>query len=612
MRLPSLLLLFALLPLAACDDCRPGGGGGGGDPDAEPAPDAVVIPAFRNPVDLPDGDVALGALQLLGADVDGADRNCDICHGLTRARLRSWLELSEASMADCLTDLQVDRRDDAVPMIECLRTNPAQVGSPFSPARLGFYATAAHLDWFDYLVHLGYPDTGDDVHAELVERVQMPRPGAHALYTQAQFDVIAEWVARGLPLLDDLVAPEPGGDCVPSIGPEVATHVAAMATQGWAAVNTDNGLNLYGCAGAASPRDCLVTYPRASETAYGAMWEQDLPGAVIRVLRTNNFHSSFWVRSSADGRFIAQGGGSPAGGNSTIIDLRENRLIGTSAFYDPGFFPDNSGFAFQGGGAAFCDQRLLTREPYDNFISYTESDCRLNNGVALYQHMGAALGGGDYWTVAGQFVSDSGGHSPTTSNPPATFDGGSAITLVPLVHDGTTFVASAGINKSTPGEGDTVMSPSSRLLIARVTGANGRQAGFRMRQMIATPSGNTYSIEVPPVARYCINGGKPHVSFNERWMVLHSYVTDADAVELGFTGPGDPGFAPYRSQGAANLYLVDLLNGDRVRLTRMAPGQYALFPHFRSDGWIYFNVRLSGLGNEYMAATDAALFVAGQ
>jgi hypothetical protein len=34
--------------------------------------------------------------------------------------------------------------------------------------------------------------------------------------------------------------------------------------------------------------------------------------------------------------------------------------------------------------------------------------------------------------------------------------------------------------------------------------------------------------------------------------------------------------------------LVDLRTGAVQRLTTMHPGQYALFPHFRSDGWIYF------------------------
>jgi len=39
----------------------------------------------------------------------------------------------------------------------------------------------------------------------------------------------------------------------------------------------------------------------------------------------------------------------------------------------------------------------------------------------------------------------------------------------------------------------------------------------------------------------------------------------------------------------------------------MEPGQYALYPHFRSDGWIYFMVRTLGQGSEHIVASDAAL-----
>ena len=39
----------------------------------------------------------------------------------------------------------------------------------------------------------------------------------------------------------------------------------------------------------------------------------------------------------------------------------------------------------------------------------------------------------------------------------------------------------------------------------------------------------------------------------------------------------------------------------------MHAGQYALYPHFRSDGWIYFLVRDKVTNKEYAVASDAAL-----
>jgi hypothetical protein len=107
-----------------------------------------------------------------------------------------------------------------------------------------------------------------------------------------------------------------------------------------------------------------------------------------------------------------------------------------------------------------------------------------------------------------------------------------------------------------------------------------------------------------------VQGAKPNFSFDERFMVTHHYVTDADAVELGFSGASDPGFQAYRDKGASNLYLIDLTTGARTRITGMKPGQYALYPHFRSDGWIYFLVRTPGDAGERIVASDAALVLA--
>ena len=55
------------------------------------------------------------------------------------------------------------------------------------------------------------------------------------------------------------------------------------------------------------------------------------------------------------------------------------------------------------------------------------------------------------------------------------------------------------------------------------------------------------------------------------------------------------------------MYLVDMRNGAQYRVTNMGPGQYALFPHFRSDGWLYFVVRTESATPEHIVASDAPL-----
>ena len=61
--------------------------------------------------------------------------------------------------------------------------------------------------------------------------------------------------------------------------------------------------------------------------------------------------------------------------------------------------------------------------------------------------------------------------------------------------------------------------------------------------------------------------------------------------------------------GTSNLHLLDLATGELRQITNMPAGMKALFPHFRSDGWIYFLVWGTD-GERMVAASDAALEVA--
>jgi hypothetical protein len=614
MRSTSRLFGLAMVVVAAC------GGGGGGDDDGPP--DAAVAPVFRNPLpNLSDDEVALQALQLMGAQVADADSNCNVCHSLSRAKLRNWQGYSDDSMADCLTNLEVTDPGEAVPMVDCLRDNPGDATSEFRAHRLGLYATGAQLPWFDYLFHLAHPVDGDAMYVDFVSTASMPR-GGHAPYTQGEFDIIAEWVARGMPLLDTLVPEQSFGDCTPSITTAMTDHIEAMATQGWAAVNEAAGINMFGCAGAATVRDCLDTYPRAADTVYGDTWETALPGSVLRVLRVNDYESDYWTRSSADGRFVAHGGsgGPSASDRSTFIDLERDAEVYTTSLYDPGFFPDNSGWMIQGTSgmgsiARVCSSSVLTAEPPPARIDFSGAvtGCSYINAIGLYEHAGRALNDGDYFTVAGQFESDDPGGPQSAHDPQADFST-SVVRLVPLIFDGTTYQAKTSVQTDltdTAEMGDTAINPAATHLFSRVNGPNNGQSGFRVHAINASPSGGTYTVDPEVVATYCVNGGKPGFSYDERFMTVHHFATGADAVELGFSGANDPAFAPYLQQGVANIYLVDLLTGDKTRVTNMKPGQYALYPHFRSDGWMYFMVQTQGQAPEYIVASDAALVVAG-
>ncbi|HLL24624.1 MAG TPA: hypothetical protein VK427_20975, partial [Kofleriaceae bacterium] len=309
-----------------------GGCGGSKDNpqrDASPPPpppdvaiDAAIAPVFRNAVTLSDADLAQQALQIMGAPVPGAQAaSCNTCHGLTRQNLRYWRSLSDTSMARCFTDLDVASAESARAMIDCMRAMPMATAD-FATKKLGIYSTAANLPWFQYVFWKAYGDAGPAKLAELQAMAGMPK-GLTPM-TQGQFDILAEWYVRGLPMLDQTLPADPAPTvCTPNISSEVAPHVTAMKTTGWRAVNTANQMAMHGCGTATDPKLCLATVPLASAQPYGVGW--DVPGqGRLRVLADVDYRSSYWTRSSPDGRFVGHGVQNVAG--SYILDLQRDAL----------------------------------------------------------------------------------------------------------------------------------------------------------------------------------------------------------------------------------------------------------------------------------------------
>jgi hypothetical protein len=295
-----------------------------------PIPDPVV-PLFRYPVGTSDSQLALDALRILGANVPGrATNSCNSCHSLTRQQLRYWRALSDTAMSTCLTDLDVQSPESARNMIECLRSMPSVPQSDFLTRNLGVYSSAVKLPWFDFTVRYGYGETDGKARTilrELTNDVAMPRGTSVPALSQPDFDIVAEWFVRGLPRLEETLPQDPAPTtCVNSISADVGAHVTAMQTQGWRARNTSNMLRSFGCGSSTDPRQCLTSMPYGSAQSYGGGW--DLPGmGRARVLADVSYRTSYWTRSSADGRFIAHGVTSVAG--SYIIDLQRGGALVT-------------------------------------------------------------------------------------------------------------------------------------------------------------------------------------------------------------------------------------------------------------------------------------------
>lgn len=388
------------------------------------------------------------------------------------------------------------------------------------------------------------------------------------------------------------------------VGPEVRAHIMAMQSMGWGALNRARSMMMYGCSGTARPQDCLARHAPVGPGDIGN-GRSALAGATLRLLYSASTRSSYWTRGSPDGRFVARG--------VYIHDMiRDVEIRAVGAQYDPAFFPDNSGYIYQPNGRMCPMSTLTTGMPSSVAISGTGSQCA-GSSVGLYQHLGASLDGADYWaTSAGTAAWDNGGTSPTLTETRRneTWGANASTVLTLMANTGSGFVSVGQRSVRTPYQGDAVITPSSRMLLTRFVDTAGAYQGYILNRLTASHVGAAITAEATEVARYCVQGAKPALSYDERYAVFHHYIgggasVEADARELGFSGASDPGFAPYRTQGAANIYILDLLTARVTRVTTMAPGQYALYPFFRNDGWIYFIVRTLGTTQEHAIASDA-------
>jgi hypothetical protein len=568
----------AMAKLLACGDSPTGCS-------FEPLPSQPILDQGEEAeIDLDGIELARAGLVTLGAKIndtscpggDCSTRRCTECHSVSRVGLRRWADLTRTARETCKlgTDPDTMSETEARAAVDCMRIDPADGSSVFEAAKLGIYTTGVQYGHFQELFRKAYGEaTWLIEYSKFKARVGMPK-GNHPRFTQREHAILVKWFAADLGRLDDALpeAPPPA-TCTPERNATVLdAHLSDMKLDGWAAVNAEAGLHMYGCTGD-DPLACLASTPDRTGT-----WGVAESGK-IRELRKFAFRTSYWTRSSADGRFVGNGGGNTLG--ATITDMDKNKDIGVQASYDPGFFPDNTGFVFQGGtgGMGICRQSLLDNA---SKVDFTEPECIRASGINLYQHVARGLGGsGDYFIINSQFTSDPG--SAATSDPSAPFNASSTMKLTPMVWSGSVYKQEEAVIVESPYEGDSVLSPSMRLVASRLAGPGGKTLGYVVRKVDAIRSGARYSIDIDQkVATVCVSGAKVNFSYDERFMVTHHY--DGDKT---------------------NIVLIDLKDGSQRTITNMPANSRALFPHFRSDGWIYFLVKSPD--GEYLAASDAAI-----
>ncbi len=633
--------------IAALASCRTPDGSILKDDRPDDLPQAAGLEAaIAQPTD-PATLAAIKALNLIGADIpyapEGVDKRCaSACHAgagggnwhvvIDKEKVKKWGNLM-TSLDACFKANISNRRK-----VNCMRANPADASSAFEMNKLGFYRAGARSEQMKTMFRKAFgAATGPAKHLEFSEPAIMPQKLSTNQMNDDDFKVLKAWVLGGMKKLDEAY----GGDtntgenvCVDKVDAELIENAVKMKTEGWGWKNVNNEqISMFGCPETegeyeelVSPLACFqddAKWPQAHQKDYAKGWaERFTPGGSqltqrIRILKELPFESTYWARSSADGRFSGSGlrngegnGALPPGAQSAgyIVDLKDpNRpVIGVSGPYDPGFFPDNKGFTFMTGedGAFFCNQALI-EDPATTSIDFaTETTACGQSDMSVYQHVGAMLGGGDYFVVrSDNYANDDGSNSvfrdPSTS-PFARPE--STLLVYPMQESGTRFKVASKIAINVPFEGDFGIFPSARYVTSRVGVKNGStytQNGYKVRSF------DTATKTTKELANLCIKGGKVTVSFNERIVATHHYTELADAKNFRME-PTDPKFKE-TIEKSSNIWLYDLATQQKIRITNMRANQYALFPHWRSDGWLYFMVRDKNVNKDYLVASDAGI-----
>lgn len=596
---------------------------------AENSGDSSGTEAVVTVASLSDDALAHAALRLLGANVAGEQRSgasCVQCHDTNKLTLSTWATNYKAALANIRDDSQsVDAR------INFLRRDPSDTGSGFAPHKLGFLTAGAHLGVSAQVIPADHPTTyaigksitklfaGRDAdYAHFRADALMPIDVTYPRLSPQQFETIIAWVDKGMPELDTLLQEAPRPTSCTDDFSQLAGYPASVAGQTWATANKNNLLPMFACDASGNPLNCFTqsqggndVFPQAQATSFGTGWATN--GATVRVLRVVNYSTFYWMRSSADGRFIADGGGPrDDGAGAVIADLQAaltggTRDIAASASYDPDFFPGNQGFMFQGGaaGGSFCAQDLLTN-PATTKVSFTEANCSKLNSVGLYQTVGQISGDNsisDIFVVNSTFASDNPGLTSSDADLQLTAGPDATVNIHVAVARGNDADSGYQVTQSTqlptPFQGDTMMSRSGFLIGSRVAGDN-TMLGYAISRLVSTKGPGGYAFTLNPLGRICMPGNKANFSFDERFLVTHHYLTQADFAS-------DPQSAQYQAKGASDIYMVDFVKGTKTKITHMNPGQFAIYPHFRSDGWLYFLVRDANTHQEYFVGTDAAV-----
>ena len=632
-----------------------------------------VSPLPTDP-ELREAAIALNTIGATTPYLDGASRCGGACHiqawhgVIDVEKVKRWGQRMQ-DMNTCFTGVDavagLSVQVKAQRKIKCFLVDPADPDAGYETAKLGIYRTGAKTAFFEQMFKDAYNTDADRTlykarYDDFAAKANMP---SNAPLAQEDLDKIWPWVLKGMKRMDEVfgkVADPQAIPCEDKVSDDLKTHIKDLSsesgfTKSWSFKNmTSEKVSMFGCTTKMPAMDDTMTEDKIRDAMLSVPLEcfgQKAPTGQalfplvhtmdatrgwaerytpegkpldqrMRILRVLNFNSTYWARSSADGRFFASGLERdpnhvlPNGTKGFIVDLLDTNRpqIAVSGPYDPGFFPDNKGFTFMTGsdGAFFCNQELL-KDPGTKTIDFVAEVgkptplCGRERSLGVYQHVGSSPSGGSYVVVRSNDYENDDGANSVHSDPIVTkfAKATSVVEVWPMKESGRAFEVQPVIPITVPFEGDYTIFPSTSFLTSRIaapipgsTTSYGQQ-GYRIRKY------DTATKSTQEMATVCLRGGKASISHNERILATHHYTDQFDFQNLGY-GQADPAFQGM-IKDSSNIWIYDMYTQRKTRLTRMGKGQYALYPHFRSDGWLYFLVRDNNTKTEYIVGTDAAI-----
>jgi hypothetical protein len=336
------------------------------------------------------------------------------------------------------------------------------------------------------------------------------------------------------------------------------------------------GTAMFGCRGTQWPDDPNTCHAAVPNSEFG---DSSTSGVTVKILRKlKKGGSAFWMRSSPDGRYASIG-------NGTIEDLKtEERSIAVDAdFIDPAFSPDNKFYIWPSMICPLGPLNDLTVSQVGTSIP--ASGC-VSESVGVYGSL-ATDANGDILLISGYTNNNFGGGGQTTDA--SEMPGKSGSFSIRRISNNK--ITDETLTFSTPYETDYQISPTGKIVVGRLLSKDHGQV-FRVRTV--RPDGVKINPEdLASSGVICMKGEKANVSFDNRFVVFHHYADGS---------PQDKG----QSDGAANVFVYDILKRKGIRVTNFTGRNGAYFPHFRADGWIVFQIKESD-GTESIATSNAAL-----